>query len=97
MYKDRKHYPVEEGKELTLQFEEPGLSYDTMTWFKPSRSDIIVSFDPDEAFGQTQYYGDYCSGSEPCNTSMKAEFDSKKRKSVYLRVKFDGGRRLLLL
>ena len=77
LYTDKKHYPVEEGMEFTLQFEEPGISYDTMTWYKSSRSYTVVSFDPDEAFGQTQYYGDYCSGSEPCNTSMKAEFDSK--------------------
>ena len=76
MYTDRKHYPVEEDTEFTLQFEEPGVSYDTMTWYKPSRSYTIVSFDPDEASGQPQYYGNYCWGSEPCNTSMKAEIDS---------------------
>ena len=76
MHIDRKHYPIEEDTEFTLQFEEPGVSYDTMTWYKSSRSYTIVSFDPDEASGQTQYYGDYCSGSEPCNASMKAEFDS---------------------
>ena len=76
MYTDGKHYPVEEGTEFTLQFEEPGISYDTMTWYKPSRSDIIVSFDPDMAFGQPRYYGDYCSGIEPCLTSTKGEMDS---------------------
>ena len=76
MHTDSKHYPVEEGTEFTLQFEEPGVSYDTMTWYRTSRSNAIVSFDPEEQFGQPQYHGDYCSGGGSCFTSTKAEFDS---------------------
>ena len=74
--------------EFTLKFTEPGDldSYNTMTWYKPNRGSKIVTLDPKVAGGRPQYYGDFCTGIEPCYVTDKGQLDTTTGELTLYRV-----------
>ena len=70
---------VEENTEVILNFTEPGSGgpYEEITWYNDqtgsSRYRIVKVHPATE--GEPKYYNEFCSGSSPCNISIKVELN----------------------
>ena len=68
------------ASEQILSLVEPASSgtYEEITWYKGSREGTIAMYHPDLTDGDVLYFGEFCSGEEPCETSGKGLYSKVK-------------------
>ena len=79
-FADRQVVTAEEDSKLQLNFIEPATSglYEKIEWYKGSNQpEGRIAMVLHSLSDQAQYFNQYCSGSNPCQSSSKGVLDSK--------------------